>query len=132
VGDHPPDVAEGVLDPAAALSEGVVRQGSDDPAAGVEGPGERLVRVGHEHAEQARHDGPVGGSVEGQDDGVADPDLTVPDRPALGHHPPELLPAERRGDEVEKGSGVVGDDPGGDGGVARRRGVGLLGPGSVQ
>ena len=65
--------------------------------------------------------------VEGQHDGVTDPNLTVPDQAVLRQHPPELLAVEREGDEVEKGPRVVGDDPGRNSGVALRRGGCLLG-----
>jgi hypothetical protein len=65
--------------------------------------------------------------VEGQHDGVADPDLAVPDQSILGGHPPEFLTLKRLSDEVKEGPRVVGDDPGRNGGVTLRRDAGLPG-----
>jgi hypothetical protein len=66
-------------------------------------------------------------SVEGDDDGVAHADLAVADQPVLGGHPTEFGAVECLGDVVEVGSGVVGDDPRRDTGVALGGGADLLG-----
>jgi hypothetical protein len=93
---------------------------------GREGAGERRVRVGDEHAQQARHDGPVLVPVEGRHHGVADPDLTVPDPTVLVRTRASSSPANASGTKSRKAP-VSSVTTRGDGGVALRCGTGLLG-----
>lgn len=94
------------------LSEGAVSDRSHDLRARSDRLLEDGIRVRHPHAQEARHDRPFRGAVECQHDGVADPDLTVADRAALGRHAAEFLSVEHLRNEVKECSGVVGDDPG--------------------
>ena len=103
----PPDVAERIPDAGAALAESAVGQGGHLASTGSQGSVEGGVGVGHEHPQQRRHAGPVRALIEGEQHGVTDPDLGVPDAAVLQGHPAQFDAVEGGGDEGEQRAGVL-------------------------